>query len=193
MKKFLGSLILVIILFGITGCFDSKKELDIYLEVVDGKKKYINEDNEETSINDYLKNLDYTGNIKVSYAILNLDNDSKEEMVVGFSSDIDENYLVLNLENDKIYGFSESYRGMLELKTDGTMTGDNGADNSQIYRMTFDKNKRIDIILASMDGDKLQIDSKDVSDEEFTEYLKNQANKENVEFKDYKELTISAN
>ena len=114
-------------------------------------------------------------------------------MVVGFSSDIDENYLVLNLENDKVYGFSESYRGMLELKTDGTMTGDNGADNSQIYKMTFDKNKRTDTILASIDGDKLQIDGKDVSDQEFTEYIKSQANKENVEFKDYKELTIDAN
>ena len=115
-------------------------------------------------------------------------------MVVGFSSDIDENYLVLNLEDDKVYGIvCESYRGMLELKTDGTMTGDNGADNSQIYKMTFDKNKRTDIILTSMDGDKLQIDGKDVSDQEFTEYLKNQSNKENVEFKDYKELTISAN
>ncbi len=184
MKKFL---ILIIILFSVTGCF-KEKDLDIYLDVVDCDKPYINEENKEVNINDYLKELNYTNNIKVRYAIVDLDNDSKDEMVVGFSSDIDENYLVLNIEDDKVYGFTESYRGMLDLKTDGTMTGNNGADNSQIYRMSFDKNKRTDTVLASMNEDKYQIDNKDVTSDEYNDFVEKQAKKENVKFKDYKTI-----
>ncbi len=193
MKKFLGSLILVFIMFSITGCFSEKKELDTYLEIVDGKKDYINEDNKETNISDYLKELNYTGDIKVSYALLDLDDDTKEEMVVGFSSDIDENYLILNMEDDKVYGFTESYRGMLNLKTDGTMTGDNGADNSQVYKMSFAKNKRTDIVLASMNGDKYQINNKDATSDEYTNFIEEQSKKENVKFKEYKTIETAIN
>ena len=192
MKKFLGSLILIFVLFSVTGCGE-KSELDTYLEVVDGKKDYINEDNKKTNISDYLKELDYPGDINVRYAMLDLDDDSKEEMVVGFSSEIDENYLVLNLEDDKVYGFTESYRGMLDLKTDGSMTGDNGADNSQVYRMTFDKNKRTDIVLASMNGDKYHVDGKDATIDEYSKFMDEQNKKENVEFKDYKTIEAATN
>ena len=53
----------------------------------------------------------------VQYAVLDMDGDGKEEVLIsGWTSDI----LVLHEENGNIYGFDFTFRGMYNVKTDGS-------------------------------------------------------------------------
>lgn len=53
----------------------------------------------------------------VQYAVLDMDGDGKEEVLIsGWTSDM----LVLHEENGNIYGFDFTFRGMYNVKTDGS-------------------------------------------------------------------------
>ena len=50
---------------------------------------------------------------------------------------------LLNNEDGTVYGFEEVYRGLKDLKTDGTYLASGGASSNGILRDKFEKNKRI--------------------------------------------------
>lgn len=161
---------------------------DIYFKVLKNDVKYVDEDNKEILFKDYLENYkESSENPKVKYAVFDFDNDSKDEMIVLVEAFGDGFYLILNNENGTVYGFGEVYRGLQNLKTDGTYLASGGAFSNGIFRDEFEKNKRIQKTLAEMDMDKIQIDGKDVSKEEYEKYVDEFNKKENVEFKDYNE------
>ena len=166
----------------------AQEDDDIYFKVLKNEIKYVNEDNKETLFKEYMENYkESTENPKIKYTVFDFDNDSKNEMIVMIEAFNDGFYLILNNEDGTVYGFEEVYRGLKDLKTDGTYLASGGASSNGILRDKFEKNKRVQETLAEMDMGKFQIDGKDVSEEEYDKYLDEFSKKENVEFKNYVE------
>lgn len=165
----------------------SKEDEDqIYFKVLKNEIKYVAEDNTEKLFKECMENYkEDTDGPKVKYALLDWDNDSKNEMVIMIESFNDGFYLILNNEDGIVYGFEDVYRGMEDIKIDGTFIGDGGASTYGVLRDKFQKNKRIQETLAEMDMDKYQIGGKDVSKDEFQKYMDEFDKKENVEFVTY--------
>lgn len=150
----------------------AQEDDDIYFKVLKNEIKYVNEDNKETLFKEYMENYkESTENPKIKYTVFDFDNDSKNEMIVMIEAFNDGFYLILNNEDGTVYGFEEVYRGLKDLKTDGTYLASGGASSNGILRDKFEKNKRIQETLAEMDMGKFQIDGKDVSEEEYNKYL----------------------
>lgn len=162
-----------------------KSEKEIYLDVIANKRNYISEDNTEKNVEDYLKDANITDDYTVKYALVDLDQDDKDEMIVLFES-YDGFYLILNIEDDKVYGFEKDYRSMVSIKEDGTMLATNSADSSEIYKISFDKNKIENISLAIEDGNTYKLDNKTATEAEVKNYFEEFNNKKEVEFIDYK-------
>lgn len=161
-------------------------EDQIYFKVLKNEIKYVAEDNTEKLFKECMENYkEDTDGPKVKYTLFDLDNDSKNEMVVMIEAFNDGFYLILNNEDGTVYGFEEVYRGMKDIKTDGTFIGAGGASSYGVFRDKFEKNKIIPETLAEVDMDKYQIDGKDVSEDEFQKYMDEFDKKENVEFVTY--------
>ena len=153
-------------------------EQNIYFEVLQGKKNYINELNKQTTFD--------ASNKSTKYAILDMDEDKKDEMVIQINN---EDFLILNLENDSIYGFEVVLRGLLNLKTDGSYLASGGAASNGILRSTFSKNKRTEIVLAQSDiydTNPYMINNKVATESEVNKYFEEFNKKENVVFTAYK-------
>lgn len=162
-----------------------KSDKELYIEVIDNKQNYITEDNKEKSVNDYLTDENITDGYSVEYALIDLDNDNKDEMIVLFGAN-DGYYLILKNEDGKIYGFERDYRSMVTIKEDGTMLATNSASSSEIYKVSFDKNKMENISLAVQDGNTYKLDGKTATKKEVEKYYDEFNAKKDVEFTEYK-------
>ena len=152
-------------------------EQNIYFEVLQGKKNYINELNKQTTFD--------ASNKSIKYAILDMDEDEKDEMVIQID---EEDYLILNLEDDVVYGFEVVLRGLLNLKTDGSYMASGGAASNGILKSSFSKNKRIETVLAQSDiyeTNPYMINNKVVTESEVNKYFEEFNKKENVAFTTY--------
>lgn len=167
---------------------------EIYFQVLDGQRSYITRNGNEEYISDYAKEIISDGNIDVSYAILNMDVDSKndKEMVVLLESSGDGKYLILNYEDDGlVYGFKKEYREMLNLKTDGTYKISGGAADTKIIQSTFNKDQIFDNIVAGVENDKYTFNNNSLnSEEDFKKCMEEFDSKEAVKFTLYKEIII---
>ena len=215
-KKIINYLTMILFIILISGC-DNKKNYtetnknettdsiiekennemlnleEIYLSVIDNNRDYIDENNRETSINDFLKVVaGNTKDIKVSYALVDLDEDNENEFIALFDT-WSGDYLVLNYEKDSgiVYGFPYGYRSMVAIKENGILLGTSGAEVNAYYRLFFDKNKVNDKEIASMDGNIYKIDGKEVSESEYQEYADKLSALENIVLKEYKTLNNS--
>lgn len=165
---------------------ESKEDEELYFKVLNNEVKFVNEDNKELFFKEYMQVYkESTENPKIKYTVFDFDGDSKDEMIVRIEVFSDGFYLILNNEDATVYGFEEVYRGLKDLKTDGTYMASGGASSNGVLRDEFEKNKRIQVTLAEMDMGKFQIDGKDVSEKEYQEYVDEFNKKENVEFTNY--------
>ncbi len=213
MKKLLAiifiNLILIMMLFTFSGCgsnvnkeenvnntnesnqSDGEETLadddnQLYFKVLENEIKYVNEDNNETLFKTYMENYkENSDSVKIKYTICDFDNDSKNEMIVMIEAFSDGFYLILNNENGIVYGFEDVYRGMKDIKTDGTYSASSGATTNGIYRSKFEKNKRTQEALAEMDMGNCKIAEKDVLESEYLKYFEEFSKKENVTFTTY--------
>lgn len=133
MKKAILILLCLTILLMTVSCDKNKPSLDTsyndysdfnnlpknYLQVIKSEKSflYMGEevliDNYKSPyLQEYLTQCD-----NARYAVLDMDGDGNEELLIsGWTSDI----LVLHDENGTIYGFDFTFRGMYNVKTDGS-------------------------------------------------------------------------
>ena len=195
-KKILLVMLCTLCSLGITGCgkekvkpkeVSTKTDKEIYLEVVDGKKDYVNTDNQSQNISKYLEQFKENGKSTISYTMVDLDNDKKEEMIVLIENN-DGYYLILNIENNKVYGFEKNYRDMTVIKKDGRLRAEGGSEYFGIYTITFDKNNIKENTLAERNGNETKVDGNIVQEKEFNNYLEEFDKKENVTFEKYKEI-----
>ena len=208
-KKIIISIILVIMLFVSIGCGSKKaakvevkdKQIDyksIYMEVLDGKRKFIDESDREVSFNEYLNNEKGSmDSAKVTYTYIDFDNkdSSKHEEMVVLTETNDGYYLILNydINDDKVYGIYKNYRDMIYIKDDATIYGSGGVNANYVYRLMLDKNKCEEITLAENDSGVYKIDNKEVSESEYNKYMEDYNSKESVVFTDYKTIELNSN
>lgn len=159
---------------------------DIYMSVLKDETKYVSEENKETLFSEYMNR--YEGrDAKVSYTLMDFDRDKENEMIILIDT-FDGFYLILNYEDGVVYGFEDVFRGMTTIKDDGTHVATGGAEAYGLIRSTFDKNKKIDEIVAENDMGTYKVNGKAVSEEEFREtWEKECASKKDVDFKVYVE------
>lgn len=201
MKKVLVSFILIIMIITVNGCGtnkvdnnDNDNELkDIYFEVLNGKRKYIDSEGNSLSFTDnYLSKFkEYDKNIEISYTMVDVSNkiDKKniEEMIILVEAN-DGFYLVLSYdkEDDKVYGLEENYRTMTSIKKDGLFMASSGANDTLIGQFNIKERIIVGLTVGSSDG--YFIDSKQVSEKEYNDYLDEFNKKENVTFTKYKTI-----
>ena len=209
-KKILIGIVIVLVLLVTSGCgnkkeevkkVENKKEVDYkstYMEVLDGKRNFIDESDKEVSFNEYLNTEKGSmDSAKVTYAYINFDNkdsSNHEEMVVLTETN-DGYYLILNydISDDKVYGIYKNYRDMVYIKGDATIYGSGGVNANYIYKLILDKNKYEEITLAENDDGVYKIDNKEVSESEYNKYMEDYNSKESVVFTDYKTIELISN
>ena len=147
-------------------------ENDIYMDILNGKREFIDEYDIVMKIDDYLSFLGIE-NQSIEFTILDMDQDEDKEMVVLFGGEF---YLIFNYEkeNDTVYAFEDVLRGILGLKTNGLYVGSGGAATSGLMQSTFHKNERTQEILAERDFNVFKIGEKTVREEEYNQYMESE-------------------
>lgn len=199
-NKILHILLYLILVINLTACGtntedkedtkEAQKELttkEIYLEVLDNKRTYNNEDNISIKIDTYYDTLKQSTTSK--YALLDMDNDEQEELVVSIG---DMYYLILNYdeEDEIVYGFQSVIRGLEGLRENGYYISSGGATYNFLNQSTFYKNKRTEIEIASQEVDytsaSYKINGKSVTESEYQKFLKeNFTNQKEPTWTDY--------
>lgn len=168
------------------------------MDVLDGKRNFIDERDKEVSFNEYLNTEKGSmDSAKVTYAYIDFDNkdsSNHEEMLVLTETN-DGYYLILNydISDDKVYGIYKNYRDMVYIKGDATIYGSGGVNANYIYKLILDKNKYEEITLAENDDGVYKIDNKEVSESEYNKYMEDYNSKESVVFTDYKTIELISN
>ena len=76
----------------------------------------------------------YGGPMRIDFTVVDMDRDGIPEVVIMYDPG---ELKVFRVEEGTVYGYNFSYRGMKELKKDGTFSWSNDADSSGIGRQTF--------------------------------------------------------
>lgn len=185
---------------GTTTPSDSKTEnnknylvLEAYKAVLQNKVNFFSKDNKKNLyLNDFLTNEEIYGAIfKVThFTVLDLDGDKIPEVVLELS--VGNNspmcFEVLHYMNGEVYGYNIVYRGLEELKTDGTFRYSNGASDYGCGKLRFESNAYKTDILGycksseSNNGTTISyfINNKPVTEESFNSFMKEEHEKKDV-------------
>lgn len=151
-----------------------------------GNYLYIDDEGKYEYTNDVEK-YEYTYD---KFCIIDLDEDGYLELLLEESQY--GNIVLFHYESGTVYGFVFPYRGLENIKKDTSFESSGGADLVEVEKVKFSKDKAILSELCFCDElDKTyRINGKNVSQEETDEYLKNQNQKENVEWYSYNESNL---
>lgn len=153
---------------------NSESHKDLFLNVLEGKQKYINESNKEVYISEF-GNSDWNisvpneGKVK-EYAMVDMDGDGAEELVAIISG-YDEFVLILHYQDGNIYGFADGHRALTQLKTNGYYYASCGAACGSVYQMTFNKNSKTNKELSYSDGESYRLNNKKTSKSEYDKFM----------------------
>ena len=142
--------------------------------------KIVTEDGGEVLINDF------TESRIAAQAVVDLDSDGKQEAVLELEGST--GFIILREYNSKVYAYYMVYRGLLNLKTDGTYFGTSGMSDHSISRMSFDGSKMVETLIAesryNIELDKMffTINGEDVSEKDYNEFYNDWSNKKGVVF-----------
>ena len=120
------------------------------------------------------------------FAVADLDADGIPEVVILTNHHIhSEPILVLRWQDGQIYGYDEVGRGMLILKADGTSHWSNGAFYNGTHRDWYvpsgdGPDRREELLLSELVGDKFYLDGREVSQSEYEAAQANQNAKPNA-------------
>ena len=128
---------------------------DKFLEVLHGKAAFLMKDIEQEGVrNDgnlmFLKNVLNDGEVSreiEQFTVFDLDGDGAPEVLIELSATGDR--IVFHYEKGEMYGFVIPYRGMTDLKKDGTADGSGGADDSSISKFQFKNGTCVYVTVAS--------------------------------------------
>lgn len=109
------------------------------LNVLYSKWQFIDQSGKSLYFKDF-KPAEEVNAIPEKYALIDLDHDGENELVVDFSYNLG-GCMVFHLYNDRVYGYAFWQREFQILKTDGTICGSSGAALNSYYTLQFDKDK----------------------------------------------------
>lgn len=112
---------------------------EMLMDVLYNKKIFISESGEAFYFVEYKP----YGSLEVipdKYALVDLDGDSNDELVVYITAEVGD-YMVFHVYNNKVYGFVFGGRSLMSLKEDGSFVQSGGAGINVYACLKFEKNK----------------------------------------------------
>jgi len=193
---------------------DNQQTIDVYMAILQNDVKFFRivnyangnwQDVEEiqgeyTYLHDCLYYDEYSDYIfeVEQFTVLDIDGDGLMEVVLSIGP-IEER-LVLYYDNDIVYGYWFSYRGMNDLKKDGTFRSSGGMMNWSINKLNFSfkicERKELCSIDSNYDDNgnyniSYHINGKEVSEIIWSSYCHEWNQKEDVAWYEFNEETIS--
>lgn len=180
MKKILASVFVLVLVFALCSCVENGDVKSL----LNGEKTFTDFETGKTADIFTLpeENTSYMGS-PASYAVVDLDGDGSEELLVEYDTAGDT--AVLRLSGGEYVAYYLSFRSRTGMKEDGTMSWSSGASNSGVQRLMFTDNgmEGIDILEHNTDDYIFTINGEKVSMEECNEAFQKQYAKKDVEWK----------
>lgn len=176
--------------------------LEAYKSVLLNNDEFFSIDNKKRlSLNDFLTNKETNGTIfeVTHFTVLDMDGDEVPEVVLELAADNNpEFYEVLHYMDDTIYGYNIVYRGLEELKTDGTFQYSNGAPDNGYGKLKFQSNAYETDILGYMkpiqNNDNITIgyfiNNKSVTEESYNSFMKEEDEKKDVVWHEFSQKNV---
>ncbi len=177
-------------------------ELEAYKAVLQNKAEFFSTDNKKNLyLNDFLTNKEiYEPIFKAThFTVLDMDGDKVPEVVLELSvGDNPQFYEVLHYMNGVVYGYLIVYRGLEELKADGTFCFSSGAADNGWGKLRFESNAfKTDILgySKSSQGDtnltiSYFINNKPVTKESFDSFMNEQSGKKGAVWYEFSQKNI---
>ena len=179
--------------------------LEAYKAVLQNKVNFFSQDNKKNVyLNDFLTNEEIYGTIfKVTrFAVLDLDGDKTPEVVLELSVGNNDPmcFEVLHYVNGAVYGCNIVYRGLEELKADGTFMYSNGASDYGCGKLRFKSNACETDILGycksseSNNGITISyfINNKSVTEKSFNSFIQEEHEKKGATFYEFSQKNIES-
>lgn len=185
-----------------TQILSNNSELEAYKAVLQNKANFFSTDNKKNLyLNDFLTNKEIYGTtFKVThFTVLDMDGDKAPEVVLELSvGDEPEFYEVLHYINGIVYGYLIVYRGLEELKSDGTFHFSSGAADNGWGKLRFESSDfKTDILgySKSSQGDvnltiSYFINNKPVTKESFDSFTNEQSRKKDAVWYEFSQNNI---
>jgi hypothetical protein len=180
----------------------NNSELEAYKAVLQNKAEFFSTDNKKNLyLNDFLTNKEIYGAIfKVThFTVLDMDGDKKPEVVLELSVGGEPQfYEILHYMNGVVYGYLIVYRGLEELKADGTFRFSSGAADNGWGKLSFEPNAPKTEILGyskSSQGNanltiSYFINNKPVAKESFDSFANEQSRKKDTAWYEFSQKNI---
>jgi hypothetical protein len=176
--------------------------MEAYKAVLQNKAEFFSTDNRKNiPLKDLLNRVPESPLKITHFTALDMDGDKIPEVVLELS--IGNNnpifFEVLHYMNGTVYGYNRVYRGLLQLKIDGTFNYSSGAADNGIGKLSFDSNAgETDIILGYSKSNNNNgsipisyfINDKPVTQESFNSFLKEQAEKKDAIWYEFSQKNI---
>ena len=132
-----------------------------------------------------------------SFALLDLDGDGADELVLDIDFSGNEEYVILTCYDGAVYANQVVYRGFLSPKADGTFEWSNGAFDNGVSRARFENGVLVYEDFASMsegsDGNTVYtLNGENVDEATYSTFLDEQAAKEDLAWTEFSVDAVSA-
>ena len=106
------------------------------------------------------------------YIVLDFDGDGEKELAVTMREDHSGCFIeVFDVQENQVYAYENSFRGFIEVYTDGTLAGTSGASDNDYYKLKFNGNVMTQENFVGQNGDTWYLMEKEITEEEYTDYL----------------------
>jgi hypothetical protein len=166
-------------------------ESEAFKAVLLNKADFISTDatKKDVRLEEFLTNEDMFGaTFKVThFTVVDMDSDGKPEVVLELTPSLSEHpqfYEVLRYMEGDVYGYIQVYRGLLDLKADGTFGFSGGVSHFGYGKLKFDSSaSQMEIVAeytALENAVAFTINNKSVAEEAFRSFSKEQDEKKDV-------------
>lgn len=131
------------------------------------------------------------------FALLDLDGDGADELVLDIDYSGDEEYVILTCYDGAVYANQIVYRGFLSPKADGTFEWSNGAFDNGASRARFENGVLVYDDFAAVSSDDsgsvtYTLNGESVSEEDFDAFIAEQNAKDDLAWTDFTVVAVSA-
>ena len=131
------------------------------------------------------------------FALLDLDGDGTNELVIAIDYSGNEEYVVLTCYDGTVYANQVVHRGFLTPKADGTVAWSNGAFDNGYARFRFENGVLVYDDFAAVSSDDsgsvtYTLNGESVSEEDFDAFITEQNAKDDLAWTDFTVVAVSA-